>query len=366
MISGQMAMLAGHVREMYRRAKLRLEGASFVLGIFGEAIRSWRELRMILKGLLRTDHVVLAHLIVTRRCNLSCGYCNEYDRVSAPVPVEVLRQRVDKLAELGASIITISGGEPLLHPELEEVIRHIRRRGIIAGLITNGYLLTRERIRKLNEAGLEYLQISIDNVVPDEVSKKSLKVLDQKLVWLSELARFKVNINTVLGSGVRNPEDALAIARRAVELGFSCSVGVIHDEWGRLRPLSEREREIFTAVQRLGKWSYSRINRFQRNLIEGKPNRWRCRAGARYLYVCEDGLVHYCSQQRGYPGVPLEQYTREDMRREYLTEKACAPYCTISCVQQVAELDNWRDPQTLGVKVWRMPVSSVYDVRRAE
>jgi sulfatase maturation enzyme AslB (radical SAM superfamily) len=203
MISGQMAMLAGHVREMYRRAKLRLEGASFVLGIFGEAIRSWRELRMILKGLLWTDHVVLAHLIVTRRCNLSCGYCNEYDHVSAPVPVEVLRQRVDKLAELGASIITISGGEPLLHPELEEVIRHIRRRGIIAGLITNGYLLTRERIRKLNEAGLEYLQISIDNVVPDEVSKKSLKVLDQKLVWLSELARFKVNINTVLGLGDR-------------------------------------------------------------------------------------------------------------------------------------------------------------------
>ena len=39
------------------------------------------------------------------------------------------------------------------------------------------------------------------------------------------------------------------------------------------------------------------------------------------MYICEDGLVHYCSQQRGYPGKPLEQYTREDIRREYLTEK---------------------------------------------
>jgi aldehyde:ferredoxin oxidoreductase len=66
--------------------------------------------------------------------------------------------------------------------------------------------------------------------------------------------------------------------------------------------------------------------------------------------VCEDGLVHYCSQQRGYPAIPLEQYTREDMRREYLTRKACADYCTISCAQQVATFDNWRDPQTLAVR----------------
>jgi hypothetical protein len=57
--------------------------------------------------------------------------------------------------------------------------------------------------------------------------------------------------------------------------------------------------------------------------------------------------VHYCSQQRGYPGVPLEDYTPEDMRREYYTKKSCAPYCTVSCVQQVAMIDFWRDPQTL-------------------
>ena len=74
---------------------------------------------------------------------------------------------------------------------------------------------------------------------------------------------------------------------------------------------------------------------------------WRCRAGARYLYICEDGLVHYCSQQRGYPGIPLEKYTLEDIRREYRTQKSCAPHCTVSCVQQIATVDNWRDPQTL-------------------
>lgn len=302
---------------------------------------------VVIKGLLSTRHVVLAHLIPIRRCNLSCAYCNEYDKHSAPVPVAELKRRIDLLASFGTSIITISGGEPLLHPELDEVIRHIRRHGIIAGLITNGYLLTRERIERLNRAGLEFLQISIDNVQPDEVSKKSLKVLDRKLELLAAYAEFHVNINSVLGSGVRNPEDALVIAQRAVALGFTSTVGILHDEHGQVKPLGERERQIFAAVMRLGKRSFARINGFQRDIVAGRPHQWRCRAGARYLYICEDGLVHYCSQQRGYPGIPLEHYTESMRRREFYTRKGCAPYCTISCVQQVAVLDNWRAPQRL-------------------
>src|SRR5213079_2399857 len=87
---------------------------------------------------------------------------------------------------------------------------------------------------------------------------------------------------------------------------------------------------------------YSGISSFQDNLAYGKPNNWRCRAGGRYLYICEDGLVHYCSQQRGYPAIPIEEYTLEDIRREYDTKKACAPLCTIACVQQVAVFDFWR------------------------
>ncbi|MGH9455402.1 MAG: radical SAM protein, partial [Terriglobia bacterium] len=56
--------------------------------------------------------------------------------------------------------------------------------------------------------------------------------------------------------------------------------------------------------------------------------------------------VHYCSQQRGYPGVPLESYSSERLRHEYLTQKSCAPLCTVSCVQAIGLFDNWRDPQT--------------------
>ncbi len=175
---------------------------------------------MIAKALVSTKHPILVHIIPMRRCNLACTYCNEFDDVSAPVALEEMKRRLDYLADMGTSIITISGGEPLLHPEIAEVIRHIRRRGIIAGMITNGFYLNQEFIERLNRAGLEHLQISIDNVTPDEVSKKSLKTLDGRLEMLSRHAVFQVNINSVLGSGVKNPEDALADCAPGGESGI--------------------------------------------------------------------------------------------------------------------------------------------------
>ncbi len=312
----------------------------------GKAInRRIREWRMILKGTISTKHPILAHIIPIRRCNLACAYCNEYDKVSNPVPLDEMVRRIDRLAEFGTTIITLSGGEPLLHPDLDKIIRRIRYNGIIAGMITNGYLLTEFRIQSLNRAGLDHLQISIDNVNPDDVSKKSLKVLDAKLELLNRYAEFDVNINSVLGGGIENPADALTVAKRAIQLGFTSTVGIIHDGAGQLRPLSELERAVFMKIKGMGKRSYARLNGFQNQIAQGLPREWRCRAGARYLYICEDGLVHYCSQQRGYPAIPLAEYSAEDRRREYFSKKHCAPRCTISCVQQVAYFDNGRAPQ---------------------
>ena len=179
-----------------------------------------------------------------------------------------MKKRLDKLAELGTSIVTISGGEPMMHPELDEMIRHIRSRGMIAGLISNGYYFTPDRIKRLNEAGLDALQISIDNVNPDEVSRKSLRVLDKKLRYLAEHADFHININSVIGGGIKQPEDALTVAQRAVELGFSTTVGVIHDDDGTLKPLTEKEKEIFHAVKKLGNKDHARLE-----LVPGQHRR---------------------------------------------------------------------------------------------
>jgi MoaA/NifB/PqqE/SkfB family radical SAM enzyme len=310
------------------------------------AARKAREYAMVVRALASTSHPVLAQIVPARFCNLSCAYCNEYDKVSPPVPTEEMLRRIDHLGRLGTAMIGISGGEPLTHPDLDLIIARIRKTGAIAGMITNGYLLNAERIERLNRAGLDHMQISIDNVQPDEVSKKSLKVLDKKLQMLAEHAEFHVNINSVVGGGFKDPNDALTVGRRALELGFESTIGIIHDGDGQLKPLNDAEAQVYFAMQNRRKTNYAQFDKFQEAIAKGLPNDWRCRAGSRYLYICEDGLVHYCSQQRGFPGVPLANYTTEDVKREFLTAKSCSPNCTIGCVHRISHIDHWRAPQT--------------------
>jgi MoaA/NifB/PqqE/SkfB family radical SAM enzyme len=318
----------------------------------GALTRRLRLARVFASAMRSRHRPILAQIVPMRRCNLSCSYCNEFDKTSEPVPLDRMLARIDRLADLGTLLVDLSGGEPLLHPDADRLIERIRQRGMMAGLLTNGYLLSPERIGRLNRAGLDRLQISIDNVMPDEVSVKSLKVLDRKLALLAEHAHFDVNINTVVGNGIGRPADALVIAKRARTFGFGTSVGVIHDGDGQIVPLDAERQRVHASVANLGRGFYSHAHDelFQKNLIAGRANAWHCRAGARYLYVCEHGLVHWCSQQRGMPGIPLDQYGVADLEREFRAVKSCAPHCTVSCVHRVSLVDEIREQplETLG------------------
>ena len=310
---------------------------------------SWLMPNFLWKAVSSRYNPLLAQLVITRRCNLSCGYCNEYDDYSPPVSLDLLQKRVLALARLSTAAVTCTGGEPLLHPQLDKVISIIREQRMIATVITNGFRLNRERVEQLNDCGLQEMQISIDNLEPDDVSMKSLKSVDGKLSILARYARFKVNINSVLGVSEERTQDALLVAKRAKQLGFYHSVGVLHDETGTLKPLSEKQLEVYNQINKQSGSLTHKLNYrlFQNNLIHGKSNDWKCRAGARYLYVCEEGNVHWCSQKRGYPNIPLVDYTREDISREFHTRKGCAPNCALSCVHQMSAFDEWRRRQTL-------------------
>lgn len=290
---------------------------------------------------------LLAQVVVTRRCNLACGYCNEYDSHSPPVPLADLLARIDRLAALNTASVTLTGGEPLLHPDLDRVVAAARAHGMIVTTITNGFRLTREWIERLNAAGLQGMQISIDNLRPDDVSMKSLHSVEGKLALLAEHARFKVNVNSVLGISDERTADVVTVARTAAKHGLQHSVGVLHDHTGLLKPLSALQMRAYAQVTKISPSIVHTLNYrlFQKNLMHGRSNDWKCRAGARYLYVTEDGRVHWCSQQRGTPGIPLADYTRRDIKREYHTEKSCSPTCTLSCVHQMSMFDRFRGRQ---------------------
>ncbi len=304
-------------------------------------------LRFLARALGSRYTPLLAQLVVTRRCNLACGYCSEYDDHSPPVPTADLLAAVDRLAALGTASLTLTGGEPLLHPDLDQVVARARAHGMIVTTITNGFKLTRAWIDRLNDAGLQGMQISIDNLEPDAVSMKSLRSVEGKLALLAAHARFKVNVNSVLGISDERTADVVEVAQTAAKYGLQHSVGVLHDDTGVLKPLSAVQMDAYARVTRISPsvvhWLNYRL--FQGNLMHGRPNDWKCRAGARYLYVAEDGRVHWCSQQRGYPAIRLLDYTRADIVREFHTEKSCSPTCTLSCVHQMSMFDRYRGAQ---------------------
>ena len=91
----------------------------------------------------------LAQVVVTRRCNLKCGYCMEYDRTSDPAPYEELALRLAKLAELRAWAVCLTGGEPTMHPRLPDLVAEMRRLGFKRRML-NGWRLTPALIDALN------------------------------------------------------------------------------------------------------------------------------------------------------------------------------------------------------------------------
>ena len=296
----------------------------------------------MVSGALFDPHCpLLVHLVVTRRCNLACGYCTEYDDVSAPVPVAVLRERIDHLARLRTVVVTLTGGETLLHPDVAALVAYVRERGMTPAINTNGFLLTADRIRSLNDAGLYALQISLDGVTPNAVTKKTLKPLLPKLRLLAAHARFRVRVNTVLG--VAPPEEAVEVARVALAHGFDAKCSLVRHADGSLAAVDDGVRAAYEQIKQLEGRALGIFGEsFQDALMRDGRIDWKCRAGARFFHVCENGLVHLCGPRYGEPATPIADYGRDDIRRAFDTPKSCAATCPVAYAHQVSRVDMFR------------------------
>lgn len=287
---------------------------------------------------------MLVQLVVTRRCNLACGYCHEYDAVSPPVDTALLEKRIDHAAKLGTVVLTITGGEPLLHPQLDALVARVAGHGMICTLISNGYALTREWVRRLNEAGLSFLQVSIDNVIPNEYSQKSWTNVRKKLELLKDSANFSINVNAVLGSSTIDQTREVVNAVRG--MGFFMTVGLMHDADGQIQSglLRDELDATYVEMQRISRKSFLHKTGegWEEDMLRDGSSPFKCRAGGRYLYVDEFGLVSYCSQRRGTPGIDLLDYTSADTEREFYTVKGCEAKCTIGCSRRASAFDQWR------------------------
>jgi MoaA/NifB/PqqE/SkfB family radical SAM enzyme len=284
-------------------------------------------------------------LVVTRRCNLSCGYCNEYDDRSPPVPTEELRRRIDKLKELGAWAIELTGGEPLEHPDLIGLVRYAKqeKRFYKVQMISNLYLWNEDTVHALNEAGLDDLQVSVDGVMPNAVTVKVLKPMRKKLETLARHARFRVTMSGVVGSAP--PGEAVQVLELARQLGFKPRVLLVHDGKGQLKLDAARRVEIEDIKRVIGK-GFQDAGDYRAKLMDAGSAPFKCRSGSRYLYVDEHGYVRWCSQTRDHWGVPLAEYSLAHLKEQFSTRKDCNAGCTVGCARTASAPDAWR-PQPL-------------------
>jgi MoaA/NifB/PqqE/SkfB family radical SAM enzyme len=282
----------------------------------------------------------LAQLVVIRRCNLSCGYCSEFDKVSEPVPMQLLEQRLEKLRSLGTFGISLTGGEPTLHPQLTSLISKCRQLGFFrTGMISNGFFLKPAMIEALNKAGLQEMQISIDGVHANETTQKVLDNLKKRLEWLRDYAQFDVTVSGVIGASP--PQEAEEVVAFAAKMGFTPRVLLVHDNEGQLK-LSPDEVKMFEKIVKTLPKSRVDFSNYRKRLVRDGSAPFKCRAGSRYLYVDEYGKVNWCSQTRNVWSKPLMDYTLDDLREQFFKHKSCNSTCTIGCARSCSQLDNWR------------------------
>jgi len=281
------------------------------------------------------DHSALyAQLPITMDCNLSCTYCNEYLTGAKHIPAQELLQRIDKLNELGVLVYDILGGEPLLHPDLPELICHIKQKRQGANLvtvITNGFLLSKTVIESLNETGLDLMQLSIDSAQPGPYSMKALKSLLPKLNLLRKHARFAVKIQTVLTRDTVNEYDEFRRMLKGYPFAFSFSL--LHKAGGKLAIGGE---QFSALLNRHDLWGGMRLyHKHAEAMLKGDFSKsWRCLGGFKFLYVNTRGHIQWCSQQQG-ANLPLMQARRADLKAADM-HKPCESGCAVGCARLVS------------------------------
>ena len=147
-------------------------------------------------------------------------------------------------------------------------------------------------------------------------------------------------VSAVIGTAPR--EEVLEVVEFAKSRGFTPRLLVLHNENGQMG-LSSEELAVYAEVKQLfGHRATEEAHGYRERLIQNGEAPFRCRAGARYLYIDEFGMVRWCAQTRMAFGKRLSAYALEDLRQHFYSEKACSDKCSVGCVRTASAFDQWR------------------------
>ncbi|GLK75344.1 coenzyme PQQ synthesis protein E [Methylopila jiangsuensis] len=200
---------------------------------------------------------------LTHRCPLSCPYCSnpvDLDKRSTELDTETWKRVFSEAAAMGVLHLHLSGGEPTARKDIVELTAHAVKVGLYTNLITSGIGVTREKLQELADAGLDHVQLSIQDALPDNADRiAGLKGAHEKKRVLAAHVLdlgLPLTINAVIHrANIENIEAlvnmALEFGARRVEVAHSQYYGWALENRNMLMPTREQVMKAAETVERL-------------------------------------------------------------------------------------------------------------------
>lgn len=203
---------------------------------------------------------------VTTKCNLLCNHCyNSSQKKAEGLPPENLHTIAEKLSDSGIFFVSLSGGEPLMEPEIWNIIQQFKSKGKLVQIISNGTLITEKIAQKIKEYKVDSVQISLDGLKETHERQRGVKNCFYKTIqaikYLLEL-RIPVVVNTLVSQ--KNVAEIPEILQELLNLGVPEFRATRLILMGRGKDL---EKEVLTAEQTKSLTLYMLE---QRKALEGK------------------------------------------------------------------------------------------------
>ncbi len=247
---------------------------------------------------LKKDVLRSVELAITFKCQAKCDFCYSdtlYDKNRSNLTVEEIRELWRESRKLGAIHINLTGGEPMMRPDWDEIIRVLTPKSAIVSMVTNGHLLNEKNVIKAKKAGLRYLQVSIDSATPKihDESRKIAGLFHSALngVRLAKKHGIAVSLSTVVTNEyAKNGELAKVIKLAEQEKVFVLlNLAAMAGKW-------QENKQIVLDAESRKIVSELRNNPFVRqNTMYNFRLKEGCPAGLEKVYVTSYGDVTPCT-----------------------------------------------------------------------
>src|SRR5712664_667750 len=297
---------------------------------------------------------IIPYLFTEWKCNLDCHYCWSYNNAVKGMTEDVAKRSIDWIHSIGARVLALMGGEPLLRPKfIHKIVDYSAKKDIFVYLPTNGRLMKPDVIDRLGDAGIATVNLAVDSVKERKSLPKAFEPIRPYFDYLVKRQRYygytvMFNINICHN----NMDDVKELTEIAHDSGIATDYHINETpmtEQDHFKHLNENQTyltpEDWPKVDALLDYlndkrvnhGYKMVNPIQHmedmtQLMRGNVPPWQCRAGQNSLIIRTDGTLAPCFPMYSatHDGVVVGDH-KFDVKQLDEMKKDCTKHCLSTC-----------------------------------